>query len=74
MEHSDTLKSNKAGLNPKFQIKHKVSVLKIKLLEVAVFSDVSKNAPTSKVTFATMGSHLSECSARLIGLPSFFAI
>ena len=49
----------KAGLNPNFQIKHKVSVLKIKVLDTAVFSDVSKNAPTSNVTFATTGTHLS---------------
>ena len=38
---------------------NKVNVLKIKVLDMAVFSDVSKNAPTSKVTFATIGIHLS---------------
>ena len=38
---------------------NKVNVLKIKVLDMAVFSDVSKNAPTSKVTFATIGTHLS---------------
>ena len=59
MERSDTLKSKTAGLNPNFQIKHKVSVLKTKVLDTAVFPDVSKNAPTSNVTFATIGTHLS---------------
>ena len=37
IEYSDTLKSKIAGLNPKFQIKHKISVLKIKVLDMAVF-------------------------------------
>ena len=54
MEYSSTLKSKKAGLNPKFQIKHKISILKSKLLDMAVFLDVSKIARTSNVTFATM--------------------
>ena len=38
---------------------NKVNVLKIKVLDMAVFSDVSKNAPTSNVTSATIGTHLS---------------
>ena len=35
MERSNTLNSKKAGLNCNFQIKHKVSVLKIKVLDMA---------------------------------------
>ena len=35
---------------------NKVNVLKIKVLDMAVFSDVSKNAPIPKVT---IGTHLS---------------
>ena len=46
-------------MSSKFQIKHKVNILRIKILDTAVFSDVSKNAPIPKVTFATIGTHLS---------------
>ena len=42
-----------------FKSNIKFNVLKIKVLDTAVFSDVSKNAPIPKVTFATIGTHLS---------------
>lgn len=48
MEHN-ILRKEKTGINPDFQVKYKISIPKINLTEMPIFSNTNANMPDSRI-------------------------